>query len=69
MKILVVLKLTKACTNIDLIVSVVFFYLKYLARTIEIADEQIDISKMSLSLSVYYSISSTVNLFTSLFSS
>jgi len=69
MKILVVLKLTKAYTNIDLIVSVVFFYLKYLARTIEIADEQIDISKMPLSLSVYYSISSTVNLFISLFSS
>ena len=65
MKILVVLKLTKAHTNIDLIVSVVFFYLGYLAKTIEIADKQIGISKMSLSLSVYYSISSTVNLFTS----
>lgn len=38
MKILVVLKLTKVHTNINPIVSVVFFYLEYLARTIEIAD-------------------------------
>ena len=39
--------------------------MEHLARTIETADKQIDISKMSLSLLVYYSISSTVNLFTS----
>ena len=42
-----------------------FSHLKHLTRTTEIVNEQIGASEMLLSLSVYFSISTAVNLFTS----
>jgi len=42
-----------------------FFYLKHLVRAIEIVDEQIGVLGILLSSLIYYSILSTVNLFTS----